>query len=86
MSAEEEHEQWLHAALAFEADLRSSRSPLEPPDEILESFVSLWSESLYEEWSRPDASNFRDRRRALRLHGRRKHERVHIRVRQRLWK
>ena len=86
MSAEEEHEQWLDSAFAFEANLRSPCSAFEPPDEIPESFDAWWPESLYEEWSRPDASNSRDRRRALRLRGRRKHERVHIHVRQKLWK
>ena len=86
MSAEEEHEQWLDSALALEANLTSPYSAFEVPEELPDSFDAWWPKSLYEEWSRPDASNSRDRRRALRLRGRRKHERVHIHVRQKLWK
>ena len=85
-SAEEEHEQWLDSALALEANLTSPYSAFELPEELPDSFDAWWPKSLYEEWSRPDASNSRDCRHASRLRGRRKYERVHIHVRQKLWK
>ena len=86
MSARREHEQWQDSALAFEANLRSPRSSYESQDEIVDRVDLWWPEDLSEEWSRLDSSGDRDRRRALRLRGRRKHERVHIHVRQKLWK
>ena len=86
MSAEEEHEQWLDSTLALEASLTSPCSALELPEEIPDNCDTWWPKSFYEEWSRLDASDSRARRRVLRLRGRREHERVHIHVRQKLWK
>ena len=86
MSARREHEQWQDSAIAFEANLRSPRSSYGSQDEIVDRVDLWWPEDLSGEWSRLDSSGDRDRRRALRLRGRRTHKRVHIHVRQKLWK
>ena len=86
MSEEAEYEQWLDAALAFEANWRSPSSSYDSQDEIVDRVDSCWPEDLSEEWFRLDSSGYRDRRRALRLRGRRTHKRLHIHVRQKLWR
>ena len=76
IAAEEEHEQWLDSTLALEASLTSPCSALELPEEIPDNCDTWW----------PKSSDSRARRRVLRLRGRQGHERVHIHVRQKLWK
>ena len=61
MSEEAEYEQWLDAALAFEANWRSPRSSYDSQDEIVDRVDSCWPEDLSEEWFRLDSSGYRDR-------------------------